>query len=154
MDWKKKLIIQETEAKKKIWILEKSDESESLNQGQPASSRGRLARAIPGSDLKRQIIFVWGQKIMECKLREKKKNISRKYKFGQREYFDFQVCVKSNNILEIIEIPRNKANKWQMTKTDNKWQFWMPELSEYLKWGSKEEEGLTQVQRPAVCWYR
>ena len=59
--------------KKKIWILEKSDESESLNQGQPASSRGRLARAIPWSDLKRQIIFVWGKKIMECKLREKEK---------------------------------------------------------------------------------
>ena len=90
---------------------------------------------------------------------ERKKNKNQKKnplflentKVGQREYFDFQVYVKSNNILEIIEIPRNKANKWQMTKTDNKWQFWMPELSEYLKWGSKKEEELTRVQRPAVC---
>lgn len=45
------------------------------------------------------------------KKKTKTKNVPRKYKFGQREYFDFQVCVKSNNILEIIEIPRNKANK-------------------------------------------
>ena len=54
---------------------------------------------------------------MECKLREKTKQNKTKplflenTKVGQREYFDFQVCVKSSNILEIIEIPRNKANK-------------------------------------------